>query len=72
MVQEDDGDWRIVDGLRTNSYQGSAQVGKRFEHHDELRPAAHFATEAKWKSAGDEPGMVSTRWNSRLRTLIER
>jgi predicted TIM-barrel fold metal-dependent hydrolase len=43
VVQEDDGDWWIVDGRRTNSFQGGAQAGKRFEHHDELRPAARFA-----------------------------
>lgn len=43
VVQEDDGDWWIVDGVRTNSFQGGAQAGKRFEHHDELRPAARFA-----------------------------
>jgi predicted TIM-barrel fold metal-dependent hydrolase len=43
VVQEDDGDWWIVDDVRTNSFQGGAQAGKRFEHHDELRPAARFA-----------------------------
>jgi predicted TIM-barrel fold metal-dependent hydrolase len=43
VVQENDGDWWIVDGVRTNSFQGGAQAGKRFEHHDELRPAARFA-----------------------------
>jgi predicted TIM-barrel fold metal-dependent hydrolase len=43
VVQEADGDWWIVDGVRTNSFQGGAQAGKRFEHQDELRPAAHFA-----------------------------
>ena len=43
VVQEDDGDWWIVDGQRTNSFQGGAQAGKRFEHHDEVKPAARFA-----------------------------
>ena len=43
MVQEDDGDWWIVDGQRTNSFQGGAQAGKRFEHHDAVKPAARFA-----------------------------
>jgi predicted TIM-barrel fold metal-dependent hydrolase len=43
VMQEGDGDWWIVDGHRTNSFQGGAQAGKRFEHHDELRPAARFA-----------------------------
>ena len=43
VVQEGDGDWWIVDGHRTNSFQGGAQAGMRFEHHDELRPAARFA-----------------------------
>ena len=31
VVQEADGDWWIVDGYRTNSFQGGAQAGKRFE-----------------------------------------
>ena len=43
VVPEDDGDWWIVDGHRTNSFQGGTQAGKRFEHHNELRPAARFA-----------------------------
>ena len=43
VVQEDDGDWWIVDGQRTNSFQGGAQAGKRFEHHDAVKPAARFA-----------------------------
>ncbi|HXH09511.1 MAG TPA: amidohydrolase family protein [Alphaproteobacteria bacterium] len=43
VVHEADGDWWIVDGVRTNSFQGGAQAGKRFEHQDELRPAARFA-----------------------------
>lgn len=43
VIQEADGDWWIVDGVRTNSFQGGAQAGKRFEHQDELRPAARFA-----------------------------
>jgi len=40
VVGEHDGDWWIVDGVRTNSFQGGAQVGKRFESQDLLRPAA--------------------------------
>src|SRR5215831_20476299 len=43
VMQEDDGDWWIVDGHRTNSFQGGAQAGKRFEHQEALRPAARFA-----------------------------
>jgi predicted TIM-barrel fold metal-dependent hydrolase len=43
VVQEADGDWWMVDGHRTNSFQGGAQAGKRFEHHDEVKPAARFA-----------------------------
>ncbi|MBI3325701.1 MAG: amidohydrolase family protein, partial [Nitrospinae bacterium] len=43
VVQEEDGDWWFVDGYRTNSFQGGAQAGKRFEHHDEVKPAARFA-----------------------------
>jgi predicted TIM-barrel fold metal-dependent hydrolase len=43
VVQEDDGDWWIVDGQRTNSFQGGTQAGKRFEHHDEVKPAGRFA-----------------------------
>jgi predicted TIM-barrel fold metal-dependent hydrolase len=43
VVQEADGDWWIVDGYRTNSFQGGAQAGKRFEAPQELKPAARFA-----------------------------
>jgi predicted TIM-barrel fold metal-dependent hydrolase len=43
VVQEADGDWWIVDGYRTNSFQGGAQVGKRFETPEALKPAARFA-----------------------------
>jgi predicted TIM-barrel fold metal-dependent hydrolase len=43
VVQEDDGDWWIVDGHRTNSFQGGTQAGKRFENQDALRPAGRFA-----------------------------
>jgi predicted TIM-barrel fold metal-dependent hydrolase len=42
VVAEHDGDWWIVDGVRTNSFQGGAQAGKRFESQDLLRPAARF------------------------------
>jgi predicted TIM-barrel fold metal-dependent hydrolase len=42
VVAEHDGDWWIVDGVRTNSFQGGAQAGKRFESPDLLRPAARF------------------------------
>jgi predicted TIM-barrel fold metal-dependent hydrolase len=42
VVQEADGDWWIVDGYRTNSFQGGAQVGKRFDTPQELKPAARF------------------------------
>jgi predicted TIM-barrel fold metal-dependent hydrolase len=43
VVSEPDADWWIIDGARGNSFQGGAQVGKRFEHADELRPAARFS-----------------------------
>jgi predicted TIM-barrel fold metal-dependent hydrolase len=43
VVQEADGDWWMVDGYRTNSFQGGAQAGKRFEAPQELKPAARFA-----------------------------
>src|SRR5262245_7059029 len=43
VVTEPDGDWWIIDGTRGNSFQGGAQVGKRFEHADQLRPAARFS-----------------------------
>jgi predicted TIM-barrel fold metal-dependent hydrolase len=43
VVQEADGDWWMVDGYRTNSFQGGAQAGKRFEAPEELKPAARFA-----------------------------
>jgi predicted TIM-barrel fold metal-dependent hydrolase len=42
VVEEDDGDWWFVDGVRTNSFQGGAQAGKRFESQEALRPAARF------------------------------
>jgi len=42
VVAEHDGDWWIVDGVRTNSFQGGAQAGKRFESQDLLKPAARF------------------------------
>jgi di/tricarboxylate transporter/predicted TIM-barrel fold metal-dependent hydrolase len=43
VVQEDDGDWWFVDGYRTNSFQGGAQAGRRFEHPDQIKPAGRFA-----------------------------
>ncbi len=43
VVQEEDGDWWIVDGHRTNSFQGGAQAGQRFENHEALKHAARFA-----------------------------
>jgi hypothetical protein len=43
VVQEDDGDWWMVDGYRTNSFQGGAQPGTRFDNPKALRPAAKFA-----------------------------
>lgn len=42
VVRQADGDWWFVDGYRTNSFQGGAQPGKRFEKPEELRPAARF------------------------------
>ncbi len=43
VLSEPDGDWWMIDGTRGNSFQGGAQVGKRFEHAEELRPAARFS-----------------------------
>jgi len=43
VVGEFDGDWWMIDGTRGNSFQGGAQVGKRFEHAEDLRPAARFS-----------------------------
>jgi len=43
VVGDADGDWWFVDGVRTNSFQGGAQTGKRFDRPEELRPAGHFA-----------------------------
>jgi len=43
VVSEFDGDWWMIDGTRGNSFQGGAQVGKRFEHAEDLRPAARFS-----------------------------
>jgi predicted TIM-barrel fold metal-dependent hydrolase len=42
VVREPDGDYWYVDGIRTNSFQGGAQYGKRFDDPDALRPAAKF------------------------------
>ena len=42
VVEERDTDWWFVDGVRTNSFQGGAQAGVRFESQDALRPAARF------------------------------
>jgi predicted TIM-barrel fold metal-dependent hydrolase len=43
VVSDPDGDWWMVDGVRTNSFQGGAQTGKRFDRPDELKPAGAFA-----------------------------
>ena len=43
VVEDADGDWWMVDGVRTNSFQGGAQAGKRFDRPEELRPAGRFA-----------------------------
>jgi predicted TIM-barrel fold metal-dependent hydrolase len=43
VVGDADGDWWFVDGVRTNSFQGGAQTGKRFDRPEELRPAGSFA-----------------------------
>ena len=43
VVGEHDGDWWMIDGTRGNSFQGGAQVGKRFDRPEELRPAARFS-----------------------------
>jgi predicted TIM-barrel fold metal-dependent hydrolase len=41
-VLDEDGEWWFVDGLRTNSFAGGAQVGLRFEDPASLRVAARF------------------------------
>jgi predicted TIM-barrel fold metal-dependent hydrolase len=43
VISESDGDWWMIDGTRGNSFQGGAQVGKRFDCAEELRPAARFS-----------------------------
>jgi predicted TIM-barrel fold metal-dependent hydrolase len=43
VVAEADGDWWVIDGTRGNSFQGGAQVGKRFDRPEELKPAARFS-----------------------------
>jgi predicted TIM-barrel fold metal-dependent hydrolase len=43
VVRDADGDWWFVDGVRTNSFQGGAQTGKRFDRPDELKPSSAFA-----------------------------
>jgi predicted TIM-barrel fold metal-dependent hydrolase len=43
VISEPDGDWWMIDGTRGNSFQGGAQAGKRFEHAEDLRPAARFS-----------------------------
>src|SRR5262245_51133009 len=43
VVAEHDGDWWMIEGTRGNSFQGGAQVGKRFEHAEDLKPAARFS-----------------------------
>ncbi len=42
VVRQEDGDWWFVDGYRTNSFQGGAQPGKRFDNPEALKPAATF------------------------------
>jgi predicted TIM-barrel fold metal-dependent hydrolase len=42
VVEEGEADWWFIDGVRTNSFQGGAQAGKRFESQHELHPAARF------------------------------
>lgn len=42
VVEEAEADWWFIDGVRTNSFQGGAQAGVRFESQDALRPAARF------------------------------
>lgn len=42
VVRQDDGDWWFVDGYRTNSFQGGAQPGLRFDSPQDLKPAARF------------------------------
>jgi len=43
VVREEDGGWWFVDGIRTNSFQGGVQAGKRFERPDQLGHAGRFA-----------------------------
>ncbi|WP_179131487.1 amidohydrolase family protein [Candidatus Entotheonella palauensis] len=42
VVREAGGDYWYVDGIRTNSFQGGAQFGKRFDNPEALRPGARF------------------------------
>jgi len=43
VVSEPDGDWWMIARARGHSFQGGAQVGKRFDRPEELRPAARFS-----------------------------
>lgn len=36
VVQEEDGDWWFVDGIRTNSFQGGVQAGKTVRKYAKL------------------------------------
>jgi hypothetical protein len=55
VVSEFDGDWWMIDGTRGNSFQGGAQVGKRFEHADE--PAARFSEVRRLRIRAERAGL---------------
>ena len=42
VISEENGDWWYIDGQRTNSFQGGAYAGVRFEHPEELEMSARW------------------------------
>ena len=43
VVEEEDGDWWYIDGLKTDSFGDSSQAGLRFDHMEEVTFAGRFA-----------------------------
>jgi predicted TIM-barrel fold metal-dependent hydrolase len=43
VVAEEDADYWVVDGVKTNSFSGGAQTGQRFDDPKSLKTAARFA-----------------------------
>src|SRR5882724_13374784 len=75
VISEPDGDWWMIDGTRGNSFQGGAQVGKRFERPEDLRPAARFSEvrpgayqPAEFLRENEEDGV----WGSVIYTYTQR